>query len=547
MAQQSYRANLSASIYPMALSRAGRSVIVPQIDQNYDRRVDPTGEQKTPGIPQALYLENVLPTVEGYQSVGYADGPDFPVAANKALRIEIRDANFGLIQLFFVVGTTSAYVYEDTGTYRIVVRSGTGSGIVFSDGLVSYASIAGRTYVYLAGNLYKLSTYTILGVRTFELVWIEDTSGTSGAMSPSGVLSGTVAIAASYGYLLLLKRVPSGLYDKETALLWSSLLDPLDFTPSLSTGAGGGSVESIEGIGEYLYSTSYGFRIYADNLIDATYTGNARYPFRLTPKNIASRASSAASIYAQRDADAHYYIANTRGLYVVAREGIQPVAPELSEFLERYLSTKDSFNSTTNVFSQEVTTNTTNRQLMITEFSGKYICVSTGNTPSTFSGPIVYTECYIFDVSLNRYGRLKVNHTHLFEGHCADIGLNTFCFVNTVTQDTKQAILDAAQDFVHAGVLLLGRFQGIRSRRICLDEVEIESPGREKEDVSLHIMPSENGKTLGTAVVPYEAEDSSVDVKHYLCTTEAKNVCLLIKGRFNLSTVQMNFHLGGDA
>jgi hypothetical protein len=65
-----YRANLSAATYPMTISDGGRTVIMPGPDNNYDRRVDPTGEQKDAGIPQALYMENVLPTANGYQSVG---------------------------------------------------------------------------------------------------------------------------------------------------------------------------------------------------------------------------------------------------------------------------------------------------------------------------------------------------------------------------------------------------------------------------------------------------------------------------------------------
>ena len=71
MAQISYRANLSSAIFPMTLARAGRSVIIPGPDQNFDRRVDPAGEQKDAGIPQVIYMENVLPTANGYQSVAF--------------------------------------------------------------------------------------------------------------------------------------------------------------------------------------------------------------------------------------------------------------------------------------------------------------------------------------------------------------------------------------------------------------------------------------------------------------------------------------------
>jgi hypothetical protein len=74
MAQIPYRANLSAAIFPMTLARSGRTVINPQADNNFDKRVDAQGNDKaSAGIPQVMYMENVLPTVEGFQSVGYVE------------------------------------------------------------------------------------------------------------------------------------------------------------------------------------------------------------------------------------------------------------------------------------------------------------------------------------------------------------------------------------------------------------------------------------------------------------------------------------------
>jgi hypothetical protein len=73
MSQQTHRANLSSAIFPMTLAKAGRSVIVSGADQNFDRRIDPSGisNAKAVGIPQAIYMENVFPTPDGFQSVGF--------------------------------------------------------------------------------------------------------------------------------------------------------------------------------------------------------------------------------------------------------------------------------------------------------------------------------------------------------------------------------------------------------------------------------------------------------------------------------------------
>ena len=70
MAQIPYRANLSAVVFPMTIAKAGQSVINPGMDQNFDKRVDATAAYGSVGIPQIMYCENVLPTSEGFQSVG---------------------------------------------------------------------------------------------------------------------------------------------------------------------------------------------------------------------------------------------------------------------------------------------------------------------------------------------------------------------------------------------------------------------------------------------------------------------------------------------
>ena len=105
----------------MAISRAGRSVIVPQIDQNYDRRVDPTGEQKTPGIPQALYLENVLPTVEGYQSVGFIPLPSAGAPTEACRRLDIQAVADEDVSIFFGCTTHTAKVFYQGAWHAVTM------------------------------------------------------------------------------------------------------------------------------------------------------------------------------------------------------------------------------------------------------------------------------------------------------------------------------------------------------------------------------------------------------------------------------------------
>ena len=71
MAQITYRGNLSSASYSFDIEDAGRTVIVPQQDQNWSRQVQSASDpDKDIGIPQVMYLRNVLPTDRGYKSVG---------------------------------------------------------------------------------------------------------------------------------------------------------------------------------------------------------------------------------------------------------------------------------------------------------------------------------------------------------------------------------------------------------------------------------------------------------------------------------------------
>ncbi|MGL4567450.1 MAG: hypothetical protein ACRCU6_02845, partial [Fusobacteriaceae bacterium] len=87
---------------------------------------------------------------------------------------------------------------------------------------------------------------------------------------------------------------------------------------------------------------------------------------------------------------------------------------------------------------------------------------------------------------------------------------------------------------------------------ICMEELEIEGPQTTSvsdpitQNFSVVLYPSLEGKDLSTPVIPYPIPSPATNpVKKYLCHTESRNICVLIKGAFDLSTVELKFHLGG--
>jgi hypothetical protein len=168
MAQQTHRANLSSTVFPMTLAKAGRSVIIPTTDQNFDKRVDANGNDKgSVGIPQAIYLENVFPTPDGFQSIGLKPRTAITTPGTiNALQqvyfassvttsetspvISITDAGDEL-----ETWTTSANYFARLATP--VSLGDSGSGLTNTGPSAAYSEIAESTGVGNPANSYRMS------------------------------------------------------------------------------------------------------------------------------------------------------------------------------------------------------------------------------------------------------------------------------------------------------------------------------------------------------------------------------------------------------
>lgn len=538
MAQQSYRANLSAASYPFLLSRSAGSVIIPGPDQNYDRRLDPTGETSSPGIPQAIYLENVLPTIEGYKSVGYLDLATLPWAGPTAF-LEIKSSKSQLTELLALrVGAQTAVRWTGSSWQTVGVVGGT-SAPNFGP-VASYAITAGVIRIFDGDNiwLYNLSGSSLpyTGVLQRE----DGITLTTGTYTPAGVLTGLKAISSSYNYLLLLKDSGS-----QVQVVWSSLLTPTDFVPSLVTGSGGGAVADAQGRAVTIRATDKGFYIWnTANLLMGTYTGNARYPFRFKAVKNGSGIREASQIYGDIDESVFYYINTFHAPLAIVDDSAQRIGTELAEFLE-HNSSIDTFNYTTDTFSVEPMPPRAKAGVPYL-FAGRYLCVSVDRPEQLVGTQEYFRVVYIYDTLLRRYGRLVVNHTHLCTVYTDSVSEH-LGVLNTATGAFKLCdIASAFPSVVPQGVLLLGRFQGVRSRRLIMEELRVAKAT--SDNFTVRYYTTENSLDISAAVTPYyHAADSTVSSKKYLSRIEGTNVSVLFKGGFDISLVELNYQLGGDA
>jgi hypothetical protein len=527
MAQISYRANLSAAIFPMTLARSGRSVIVPGPDQNFNRSIDaPDDSNRDAGIPQIIYGENVLPTADGYQSVGYkleTPLPPNPFEVVKDLTVSVPVAGT-VREINLQIGAAGVYWYQ--GFWSAVTLVGAwayGSG---ND--VTTATIRGVCYLYTGNQLYKVEN---LGNLTITNI--------TATVTPVGFLTDKVSMCGAYNYLL---------FASKDTFYWSSTTTPTDFVPSLISGAGSGAINGAAGNVKYLRTTTFGCFVYCEaNVVATSYTGNSRYPWRLIPVSQSEGAASHRQIASSGLDSFNFFINNKGTLQQLDSNNANLLGQEVSELFER-LKYYDVFDYATNTFTV-VAQPLLLSNFKLTYLGNRFLLISLKRT----SGPNYYEEVIVYDVYFKRYGKFNLPHTSIIEVTGFSDDLYKILFINSISginYELIQNVNDAS--ITMQGVLVLGKFQYVRSRFLCLDEVSAESGQLsslvppESRNFEAYAIPSLDGKTFLTAQVLFEREEYTTGaVQTYNSSAEGKNVSLLFKGAFDLCSVEMTFHVGG--
>lgn len=538
MAHQWMRCNLASAIFPFATELWGRSIIVPQYDQNFDRLVNPAADKdKDKGVPQAYYMHNCMPTSQGYQAIGYNS-----LAASVVPAVTIFDQAFPfqtptLDRFLFspAGGKNYVYSYSDWG-WRSV--SPIAVGTLAEDVVLTTAFIQAQTYFY----------YSNYGCLVYDHA--------TPAMTPT-VLTGLVAadikgITAANGYMIAWGDVD---------VSWSSLVDPIDFTPSLVTGAGGGSVGEASGRIIACLAITGGFLIYCEkNVVAAKYSGNIRFPFILQALPNSGGITTPADVSWQSNL-ADHYAWTTFGLQQLSLTSCKLVFPELTDFLAARIF--EDFNEDTLVFTTSFLSASLNVQ--VTAIAGRYVVCSYGVSSPDF------THALIYDTSLGRWGKFKIDHRDCFEWNFPFPNNLTYDDLSVVTYErldpftysdllqnfainksiaflqkdgtVKTVVLDLAQTTAN-GVLMVGKFQFQRNKYIVHQSTDVENV-IEGNSFDMYIVPSLDGKTLLPPVACYLQYDNSLS-KRYLKRLTGLNFSGLFIGAFNLTSLLINFTLGGD-
>lgn len=538
MGQIAYRANLSSSTFPMTIADGGRTVIIPGPDQNFDRRVDPTGEQKDAGIPQALYMENVIPTTNGYQSVGYIKSISGIAAAGAYL-----------LGVFEVFSSTANVVHKnfifqsDTGNLtcgQLGLDAVTYSGTAVATGdILSSAAVGTTAYIFAEGSD---QLYTVSGSTGALLL-----TNITATVTPLNFFNtaGIKEIISFANYLIAI--------DFQGRTYWSSLTTSTDFVASLVSGAGSIVPNDLIGRVSGVEVSSAGFYIYTDQSgVFCQYTGNARYPFKFTPiKNFGGspyvfplrNKLSAGSVNVQGSV----VVDRFRAVKSVERDMAEHLDPAISDFLSNG-STQALLDYATNVLTEQLASTV---YPLVHIWKERYIVISINDSVASLTSQ--YTHAIVVDAATRRVGKFKVRHKFVISSDLYGLG-----FVESDAKVLRYLMLDIYNQKIpftpntletSQAALLLGKFQYVRSRMMQMEKIEIEGPQNtaivSSPNFSLALIPSQDGRNFD-APIPLSPASLSGGLVVYHCHHTARNHSILLKGAFSVNTLQLRFVPGGE-
>jgi hypothetical protein len=500
MADLVYRGNLKTSSFPFLSELFGRSIIVKGQDQNYvGGLASKESLDSSVGVPQLYYCHNVVPIDNGYKSVGYIEytSAAYPSTAGFSQSNVIRDGAGNSAQLS-IDAVGNVYVMEK-GTSAWTIPAGGPVAAAVAGKRITVSLVSGTTYIYFEN----------VGCYTYD--W---GTGAFSAVTLAGLTAVDIlGVAGNAGYLLA--------YSTD-AIAWSSTIDPTDFTPSLTTGAGGGNVEGARGKIVTVEEVYGGFIVFCEeNAVAGSFSGNSRYPYNFAAITGAGGLTNAFHT-AQDAGSGSVYAYTTSGLQLLNLKNATPVFPECTDFLSGSLL--EDYDELTN---ELILQDASGQELIkrLTLIADRYLIISYGITQ--------LTHAIWYDVGYKQFGRLRINHTDCFEFVAYGAGTVEIPKRSVAFLGAGGSINILNTDIVAAGsngVMLLGKFQYVRTRLLTMQQVEFENvnPG---DTFNLYLLPSLNGKVLLPAVTGTQLGNSG-KVRRYGFRTTALNHTIAAVGAF---------------
>lgn len=545
MAHQWLRTNLLASAFPLLSDLWGQTIIQPQADIA-NTNFGPDNINK----PQLFYAENVMPTSAGYQSISWTLIQPTPAAGvpnnkyfNQIFELKVPNTSGNpsdpaFISVYVATGfsSTGGLWYCIPGILPDWIFLNIPYAATVTPMQISTAFCNGQTYIYLA---YKGAFHFDLATANFI------------ADAFIGVTTANIAgITATNGYIIA--------YGANFAV-WNSNQNPLDFTPSLITGAGGGAVSEVKSEITGCYGISGGFIIYTDdNAVQAAYTGNVNFPFKFQEIAGSGGVSSNSRISWQDDSSSHFIFGNKGMQLIQIGADAQSVFPEVTEMLT--IGYVESFNLNNLTF--HIAANGSDfSDPLINLIGTRYLCISYDRTLKTVAGGnyINYSRAIIYDAVLKRWGKIVLDHVDIIDyeailpGGYQDLSprgtLGTVDYLGNFYRLNSNFTSQITEVGGGIGVLLFGKFQLQRNKGVYLQRAALENLFA-GQNWNAYAIATLDGKTQQPPQLLADissAAGNGTNIRTFGGDNlYGLNISLLLIGNFNISSIELDLVQGSS-
>lgn len=534
MSQITSRFEVAAAEFPFLSDQVGRTVVVDE-DKGKLKIANSSGLPEKITQPQLIYAENILPVGVGFRSVSFMVSSG-QVPGNSVI-YNVWEMQDTAQRNAYIAATTDRKLWlfdEDYPQWLPLTAP-----VAWNGADLTFAKVSGRAFVFIPGaGLYELSGTTRNLVQ-------QTVAGISEELA--------LGICGSFGYLIF--------YDA-LKIYYSSATDPLDHVPSITTGAGSGSIQEAAGAIRFIKQTSLGINIYCEkNVVSAQYSSNIRYPWVFKAVDNSLGVGSPDRV-TREDESGNQYCLTSGGMMGVNVKAAKHVFPAVSDFLAA--KRIETYNRSTHLSTFAAVPNGVITRLSL--IASRWLVLSYGIS--------TYTQALVYDSALKRWGKIVADHiafvelaidyNSMFLGRCSDMPhpcslYNVAC--NTITfggpsVDTDSSMLAffnstgqlniARFDFLDYtdALAIFGRFQLTRRKKCVVQELELECVGA--ENVTATILSSFNGKTMSQATSMYKYEGAN-DRAWFLSADapEAENHSVELRGSFYVISQQITISQGG--
>lgn len=383
MAQTTFHVNLTNQRFPHNFDELGSTIIAAESQMEQNQRISGafSGDEaeESAGICQAYFMQNCMPTTRGYSSVSFLNVlPPIPGVSSAIDKMYVLRGDSNNIAIFAPLGSTQ-YVYDPSNGAWEEFEIAT---LDPAPPVVAY--LKSRTFVF----------YPNIGIYEYDFVAKEFVE-----QQFEGISAGNILGICAAGSVLVA-------WDDNT-IYRSSVNDPLDFVPSLSTGAGADSVLAIKGEIITCQPLGQDFVIYtAANSVVAVQTNNVQIPF--TYSEIPGSCGVASPDHVTQDTNRGIHVTwCASGFQQINRQEATYIWPELSNGIIRGLMSEyDSQFGWPHLVSYN------QLDVRLSFVGNRWIVVSIRDANDDLGG---YTSAFVFDSSLNRWGRFDVRHRNFID------------------------------------------------------------------------------------------------------------------------------------